>query len=113
MKPKDTFIKIPHPMLGKGFNPTEILLLAYLRSYQEDGKYCYETQSELAKKFGIHINTLKRTITKLVNDELIFLTQKKKGFVSFKNKKIIILVDNNNPFIKTENEKTKPTRINV
>lgn len=106
-----TFLKIDSTLLANvNYTPTEKLFIAYLQSYQNDNKYCFDTQEELSKVFGICLRNIKYLIKDLRERGIIFMVPKSQidHKSQYKNRKAIILVDDNNPLpTHMSNEKTK------
>ncbi|OAB78769.1 helix-turn-helix domain-containing protein [Cochleicola gelatinilyticus] len=91
---KETFIKIPTELRKrKDLTTTHKVILGYLLSFQLNGKYCYQTQKEIAEELGTPFSTIKRNITQLEKKGIIKtdfvknITQKKK---QYKNRKATI-----------------------
>ena len=99
------FIKLDLNLLrGNGLNLNENVFISYLIGWQTQDKICYETQSQIAEYLDIPIATFKRMIKKLINKEVIFVSQDRKYLIPFNNRKAIIYVDSNNPL---------PTKVNT
>lgn len=105
----ENYTRIPDSIRkDKSLTSTEKLILGYLYTYQNKivGKkiistqtYYYDTQAALAEELGTYLREIERCIASLKTKGLIF--QKKKNEVDgknqFKNRKAIIMVDENNP----------------
>lgn len=84
----------------EGLSLLEKNLLCIFKGYQDNGKYCFETQKELAEIFGIAERNIRNSLKNLRNKEMIFMKQKSEIDLArqFKNRKAIIMVDADNPF---------------
>ena len=115
MKTQNTFARISTEIMkDKSLSPLHKLILGFLDTYQNkpDGSSTkmvwYNTQENLAEELGVSLKTLTDAIRVLEGKGIIF--QPKKGLIDkkaqYKNRKAIILVDENNPlpteFIKPE-----------
>ena len=92
---EQTFIKLSNDILRrKDITPTEKLLIAYLQSFQVNNKVCYQTEEEIAEELGMSVRTIKRTVKKLVDNNVC---KKEKaslysGKRQYKNRKAIIVI---------------------
>jgi len=94
----ETFLKINYELLDKGYTLSQAAILSYLKSFQEQNKYCYQFQKDIASKLKIPFGTLKSDIKILSDKKLIFTSQDKKYLnAAFNNRKALILVDDKNP----------------
>lgn len=94
------FIKLNTNLLSrKDINSNGKLLIAYLNSFQSSNLICHQTKKELSEAIGIPLGTLKDLITKLKSLDIIFSTPMKSysNKRQFKNRKAMILVDENHP----------------
>ena len=106
----ETFLKINYELLDEGYTLSQAAILSYLKSFQEQNKYCYQFQKDIATKLRIPFGRLKIDIKILSDKKLIFTSQDKKYLnAAFNNRKAIILVDDKNPLPTIEEEITIPT----
>ena len=75
----------------------QAVILSYLQSYQNASKYCFEGMSQLAVKFNTPYGTFRKAVKKLMDMELVFKSNDKKYLTPYGNRKVLILVDDNNP----------------
>jgi len=95
----ETYIKLENELLADtGYTLTQKLIISKIKGYQDNGLYCYSTQEELAQQLGLSLRTLKREIFNLKKIGKIFTQPKKlkSNKKQYKNRKAIILVDENN-----------------
>jgi len=94
----ETFTKFNHQLIKDGYSTNQTLIICYLKSFQEQNKYCYQSKSDIAEFFGIPYSTFKKEIKSLIDKKAIFLSQDKKYLnAAFNNRKALILVDHKNP----------------
>jgi hypothetical protein len=94
----ETFTKFNHQLIKDGYSTNQTLIICYLKSFQEQNKYCYQSKSDIAEFFGIPYSTFKKEIKSLIDKGVIFLSQDKKYLkAAFNNRKVLILVDDKNP----------------
>lgn len=89
----------------------EKAIIIFLKSYQDNGNYYYGSQEEMSVILGIkHLKTLKNNLKSLKEKNLIFISTdieiNGKKFKAFNNKKVIVLVDKNNPLPSSNEEKS-------
>ena len=65
MTNENTFLKVEKRLLGKDLTPIEILIISQVWEYQSKDKECFISNETLAEYFGVSIDTVKRTLTKL------------------------------------------------
>lgn len=97
----ENFTKIPTSILkDKTLNPSEKIILSYIYTFQSNGKYFYDTQSNLADEVGMDVSSVKRIISKLKERKLIFTLKKSliDGRKQYKNRLCTIMVDEENPY---------------
>ena len=105
---KDTFMKLDFELLKRtDLTIEEKLIISYLKSYQINGKVCYQTQEDISITLGLTTIMLKRKIKELQLKKIIFLSNDRKYLIPFQNRKAIILVDNNNPLPIAETKSDK------
>ena len=97
LRDDELFYKLNKDLLkNTAYTIYERLLMMYLTSYQVHDLICYEKNTDIAINLGISKNTLSRAIKGLVDKKIIFTTNKYKTHHS-NNRKVIVLVDGNNP----------------
>jgi Mn-dependent DtxR family transcriptional regulator len=102
----ETFLKLNYEFLDKDYTLSQATILSYLKSFQEQNKYCYQSKSDIAKRFNFDISTINRTIKSLIDKGVIFTSQDKKYLkAAFNNRKALILVDDKNPLPTIEETK--------
>ena len=110
----ETFLKINYQLIEEGYTLFQAAILSYLKSFQEQNKYCYQFQKDIAEKLGIPFGTLKKDIKFLSDKKLIFTSQDKKYLnAGFNNRKALILVDDNNPLPTAESIKLIAEQVEV
>ena len=97
------FIQLDLELLSNtGYTLTQKILIGYLQSFQKTKEvYCFKEQVKIAEQLGIPLRTLERDIQDLRDLKLIFMKKKRevdKTNRTYKNRKAIILVDDNNPY---------------
>jgi hypothetical protein len=111
------YLKIDEELLeNKSLSFLQVGVLSYLKNYQSNGKYCYQSKKYIANYFNTTESTLKREIKKLQDMELLFSSNDKKYLIPFNNRKALVLVDENNPFPNTEissNEVSTPIKEHI
>jgi transposase len=94
----ESFLKTNYQLLDNGYSLVEATIISYLKSFQEQNKYCYQSKSEIAKLFKVSHSTINRSLQKLIKKGIVFTSQDKKYLkAKFNNRKAIILVDDKNP----------------
>lgn len=98
---EEDFLQITYSLLkDKTLSTSQKILISYLKSFQRTkGEYCYDTQENIANDLGFALITIKKDIKELTEKNIIFLEKKRDliGGKQYKNRKAIILVDDNNP----------------
>lgn len=103
---------------NENLTSTEKLFMGYLYTYQNKvvgkkivptGTYCFDKQTNLAYELGVNLKTITNTISSLEEKGLIFKAKKGKidGKSQYKNRKAIIMVDDNNPLPTKEDVKVE------
>lgn len=121
----ESYTRIPDSiMFSTKLSPTEKIILGYLYTYQvkivggelkSSGKYCLDTEVNLAERLNIPTSTFKVYIKMLIDKKLIF--KKKKGAVDgkpqYKNRMVIIMVDEFNPLPTPDVPKSEPKEVTI
>jgi len=97
------YLKIEEELLqNKSLSFLQVGILSYLKRFQSNGNYCFQSKKYISQYFNTTESTLKREIKKLQDMKLIFSSNDKKYLIPFNNRKALVLVDDNNPFPTTE-----------
>ncbi len=119
----ENYTRIPDSIRkNKSLTSTEKLILGYLYTYQNKlvgkkvistGNYYYDTQAILAEELGTYLREIERALFTLKQKGLIFQTKKSlvDGKSQFKNRKAIIMVDDNNPLPTIDVPNSKPKQL--
>jgi hypothetical protein len=119
----ENYTRIPDSIRkNKSLSPTEKLILGYLYTYQNKlvgkkvistGNYYYDTQAILAEELGTYLREIERALFTLKQKGLIFQTKKSlvDGKSQYKNRKAIIMVDDNNPLPTIDVPNSKPKEL--
>lgn len=63
---KETYTKVPDSILCcKTLTPSQKLIVSYVLRWQSSGRICYETNSSLAKRFGITVASFRKHVTQM------------------------------------------------
>lgn len=106
-----TFIKLDNELLANtGYTLTQKVIISKIKGFQDNDMYCFETQENLSIQLCIPLRTLKRDIKTLCDNGIIFKEKKslKDNKHQFKNRKVIVFVDDNNPLPIKEAKIAKP-----
>lgn len=90
------FLQVNDKYLSRGLKPLEFCILSKVEEFTSKGKYCYITNSSLAKLFGVSERTIKACIKKLIEKGLLKKTNTKineKG----KQRRILTIPEIQNP----------------
>ena len=68
---QNNFLAIDKTYLGKGLKSIDILILAQIEEFQRNKCECYLTNEQFAIMFGESISTVKRSLDKLEEEEII------------------------------------------
>jgi len=105
---KEKYINIEEKLLKQGYTITQSAIISYLKRFQLNGKYCFQSKRQIADFFNISESTLKRELSKLEKLGVIIISNEKKYIpVTFYNKKAIVYIDGiietNESYIKEQN----------
>jgi len=91
---KEKYINIEEKLLKQGYTITQSAIISYLKRFQLNGKYCFQSKRQIADFFNISESTLKRELSKLEKLGVIIISNEKKYIpVTFYNKKAIVYID--------------------
>ena len=91
---KEKYINIQEKLLKQGYTITQSAIISYLKRFQLNGKYCFQSKRQIANFFNISESTLKRELSKLEKLGVIIISNEKKYIpVTFYNKKAIVYID--------------------
>ena len=91
------YIKVHYQFLERtDITAIQAMILSYLKNHQDNKKYCFKTEKQLAELFNTPYGTFRKSIKDLIDKELIFKSQDRKYLIAYSNKKALILVDENN-----------------
>jgi len=97
---KTKYINIDESLFDEGYSITQALLISYLKRFQQNGKYCYQTKKQIADFFNVSESTIRRELKDLESKGIIFTSTEKKHIpVTFNNRKAIVYVDKKNKII--------------
>jgi hypothetical protein len=97
------YLNIDEQLLqNKSLSFLQVGILSYLKRFQINDNYCFQSKKYISEYFNTTESTFKRELKKLQEMKLLFSSNDKKYLIPFNNRKALILVDENNPFPTTE-----------
>jgi hypothetical protein len=97
---EESFLKIDYKLLSNTAHTlSQRILIAYIKGWQVDDKYCIQTQEDIADKLGMSVRTIKDNLVALEAEDVLYVTPAKKvtNKNQYKNRKAIVLIDDKNP----------------
>jgi DNA-binding Lrp family transcriptional regulator len=106
---KEKYINIEEKLLNQGYTIIQSAIISYLKRFQLNGKYCFQSKRQIADFFNISESTLKRELSKLEKLGVIIISNEKKYIpVTFYNKKAIVyigdIIEKNESYVEEINE---------
>lgn len=95
---KKKYLIIEEDLLDKCNSLLQASIISYLKRFQDNNQFCFQSKKQLANYFKTSESTIKRELKELEKLQLVFSSNDRKYLIAFNNRKALVLVDEDNPF---------------